>query len=133
MAYPAPPNDRNGFEIAVICATKVEADAVEATFDKDKGPFIVLLLGHDLIDEQHPLFLDHQVQVSSRNPPVLRRKHFQLQPSGRIAPKPLPACTECHANTFRDLFGVAGTLRVPDSAFSPLHRIGPGPRNIDQG
>jgi len=34
MAHPPPPKDRNGFEIAIICATKVEADAVEATFDK---------------------------------------------------------------------------------------------------
>ena len=34
MAHPAPPKDRNGFEIAVICATKVEADAVETMFDK---------------------------------------------------------------------------------------------------
>ena len=34
IANLAPPSDRNRFEIAVICATKVEADAAEAMFDK---------------------------------------------------------------------------------------------------
>jgi nucleoside phosphorylase len=34
MAHPVPPKNRSGFEIAIICATKVEADAVEASFDK---------------------------------------------------------------------------------------------------
>jgi hypothetical protein len=34
MVNLASPSDRNGFGIAVICATKVEADAAEAMFDK---------------------------------------------------------------------------------------------------
>lgn len=34
MAHPAPPSDRNGFEVAVICALQAEADAAEAMFDK---------------------------------------------------------------------------------------------------
>lgn len=33
-AHPIAPKNRSGFEIAIICATKVEADAVEVTFDK---------------------------------------------------------------------------------------------------
>jgi nucleoside phosphorylase len=34
MASPSPPRDRRGFEIALICALRVEADCVLATFDK---------------------------------------------------------------------------------------------------
>ena len=34
MEQVAPPSDRSGFEIAIICATRPEADAVEAMFDK---------------------------------------------------------------------------------------------------
>jgi nucleoside phosphorylase len=34
MEQVAPPSDRAGFEIAIICATRLEADAVEAMFDK---------------------------------------------------------------------------------------------------
>ena len=34
MASPSPPRDRRGFQIAVICALRVEADCVQAAFDK---------------------------------------------------------------------------------------------------
>jgi nucleoside phosphorylase len=34
MMAPPPPRDRRGFEIALICALQVEADAVHAIFDK---------------------------------------------------------------------------------------------------
>ena len=34
MTEISPPRDRNGFETAIICALKIEADAVEASFDK---------------------------------------------------------------------------------------------------
>lgn len=34
IAHPIAPKNRSGFEIAIIYATKVEADAVEVTFDK---------------------------------------------------------------------------------------------------
>ena len=40
---PLRPNTRDGFEIAIICALPLEADAVEALFDHywddDAGPF----------------------------------------------------------------------------------------------
>jgi hypothetical protein len=34
MTPPPPPRDRRGFEIAIICALPLEADAVIALFDK---------------------------------------------------------------------------------------------------
>src|SRR5437762_9820089 len=34
MTFPPPPGQRKDFEIAVICALRIEADAVEALFDK---------------------------------------------------------------------------------------------------
>ncbi|EXL98112.1 hypothetical protein FOIG_09673 [Fusarium odoratissimum NRRL 54006] len=40
-SYPSRPSDRRGFEIAIICALTLEADAIEALFDhhwEDDGP-----------------------------------------------------------------------------------------------
>jgi len=37
VTYPLQPKERGDFEIAIICALKIEANAVEAQFDKFWG------------------------------------------------------------------------------------------------